>query len=153
MHTPNSEAGDIPDDVGAMAHTADLSHPAIPADPKQLVLLRDEIAVWATRAGLRPERVSDLQLAVYEAMANVVVHAYPEATGTLAVHARSSGETVTVTVADQGQWQPAARPGLLHGRGLPLIHSLADESEVDTSSAGTTVTMTWYRTARAPRDR
>jgi hypothetical protein len=86
MHTPNSEAGDLPDDVGATARIADLSHPAIPADPAQLILLREEIAVWASRAGLRPEQVSDVQLAVYEAMANVVVHTYPEATGTLAVH-------------------------------------------------------------------
>jgi anti-sigma regulatory factor (Ser/Thr protein kinase) len=149
MHTPNSEADDLPDDVGAKARTADLSYPAIPADPEQLILLRDEIAVWASRAGLRPEQVSDLQLAVYEAMANVVVHAYPEATGTLAVHARSRGETVTVTVVDHGQWQPAARPGLLHGRGLPLIRSLADRSVVNAGPAGTTVTMTWHRTASA----
>ncbi|MFB9686065.1 ATP-binding protein [Amycolatopsis plumensis] len=31
------------------------------------------------------------------------------------------------------------------GRGLPLIRELADEAAVETSAAGTTVTMTWAR--------
>ncbi|MFJ7213569.1 ATP-binding protein [Amycolatopsis sp. NPDC098790] len=29
------------------------------------------------------------------------------------------------------------------GRGLPLIHTLADHAVIETSAAGTTVAMTW----------
>ncbi len=50
-----------------------------------------------------------------------------------------------MTVADHGRWQPVARPGLLHGRGLPLIHTLADHATIDNETEGTTVTMTWSR--------
>ena len=71
---------------------------------------------------------------------------YCDRTGIFALHARRDGDTVTVAVADHGQWRPAAqRPTLLGGRGLPLIHTLADEAAVESSAAGTTVTMTWTR--------
>ena len=121
----------------------DLQHRAVPADPAQLTLLRDQLAEWAAGTGLPPARVQDLLLAAYEAMANAVVHAYSSSAGTFGLHARSRGDTVTVTVTDHGQWQPASRPSLLGGRGLPLIHSLADQAAIETSAAGTTVSMAW----------
>ncbi|WP_410673349.1 ATP-binding protein [Amycolatopsis sp. cmx-4-68] len=117
----------------------------MPADPGQLGALREDLTAWATRTGLPSRRVQELLLAAYEAMANVVVHAYRDRTGTFALHARCDGDTVTVTVTDHGRWRPAPRPSSLGGRGLPLIHTLADQAAVETSAAGTTVTMTWIR--------
>ncbi|MEU5259281.1 ATP-binding protein [Amycolatopsis sp. NPDC021455] len=58
--------------------------------------------------------------AVHEAMADVVVHAYPDRPGTSTLQA---GTAVTITIRDHDQWQPAPRSGLLGGRGLPLIHT------------------------------
>ncbi|MFB9688658.1 ATP-binding protein [Amycolatopsis plumensis] len=127
------------------ATAPDLLHEDVPAEPARISPLRDQLAGWATSTGLAPERVQDLLLAVYEAMANVVVHAYPDRPGSFTVHARHVGGAVTVTIRDSGQWQAVPRSSLLGGRGLPLIHTLADQALVETSVAGTTVTMTWTR--------
>lgn len=143
MPEPNFPAGDPSEEDDP--DPADLWFPAVSATAQDLTLLRDEIAVWAARTGLPPDRLAGVRLAVYEAMANVVVHAYPGRRGTFTLFARSRAGDVTVTVADHGRWQPAARPGLLHGRGLPLIHTLADHATVDKGAAGTSVTMTWSR--------
>ncbi|GHG03081.1 MULTISPECIES: ATP-binding protein [Amycolatopsis] len=125
------------------ATARDLQRRDVPAEPGRLAPPRDQLAVWAPGAGLPPGRVQDLLLAVYEAMANVVVHAYPDCPGTFTLHARRDGDAVTVTIRDHGRWQPVPRARPLGGRGLPLIHSLADQALVETSAAGTTVTMTW----------
>lgn len=69
----------------------------------------------------------------------------PGRLGTFSLLARSRNQSLTVTVADHGRWQPVARPGLLHGRGLPLIHTLADHATIDNETEGTTVTTTWSR--------
>lgn len=148
MLSPDVPTGDsstegTPGTVAPGSDVADLCYPAASANPAQLALLREEVAVWAARAGLHPDRIPGLQLAVYEAMANVVVHAYAGQLGTFTLLARRRNDGFTVTVADHGRWQPAARPGLLHGRGLPLMHSLADHTTIDKGAEGTTVTMTW----------
>jgi len=121
----------------------DLQRQAVPAEPDQLNPLRDQLAAWAREACLTAERVGDVLLAVYEAMANVVVHAYPGRLGTFDLYARHAGSTVTVTIRDYGQWRPVPRPTVLGGRGLPMIRTLADRALIETGSAGTTVTMTW----------
>ncbi|MEV5721861.1 ATP-binding protein [Amycolatopsis mediterranei] len=129
----------------------DLQHEDVPAEAAQLGRLRDQLAGWAAGTGLPAGRVQDLLLAAYEAMANVVVHAYPGCIGTFTLHARQSSDSVIVTIRDHGQWHPLPRSGLLGGRGLPLIHTLADQALVETSAAGTTVTMTWTYDDRQPR--
>ncbi|WP_410596106.1 ATP-binding protein [Amycolatopsis sp. lyj-23] len=134
-------SADLPADDPVLA--PDLRHDDVPAGPAQLGRLRDTLAGWAAGTGLPAVRVQDLLLAAYEAMANVVVHAYPDRIGTLALHAAQAGDSVTVTIRDHGQWQPVPRSSLLGGRGLALIHTLADHALVETSVAGTTVTMTW----------
>ncbi|MBE8519227.1 ATP-binding protein [Amycolatopsis sp. H6(2020)] len=144
--TLDSTADDADDLPG---HPDDLRHRAIPATAQHLDRLRDDLTAWALRTGLAAEQVDALQLAAYEAMANVVVHAYRGTTGALGLHASCRGETVTVTVTDRGQWQPAPRPGPLHGRGLPLIHTFAGQAAIETTAASTTVTMTWVPVAGA----
>ncbi len=121
----------------------DLRHEDVPAEAVQLGRLRDALAGWAAGTGLSAGRIQDLLLAAYEAMANVVVHAYSDRAGAFTLHAGQVGDSVTVTIRDSGQWQPVPRSSLLGGRGLALIHTLADQALVETSVAGTTVTMTW----------
>src|SRR4029453_13275728 len=61
--------------------------------------------------------------------------------GTMDVQAHFDGRaaTLTVTVTDQGAWRTAdpATKELKRGRGLPLMHTLADRAAVDSSQAGT----------------
>ncbi|WP_103349858.1 ATP-binding protein [Amycolatopsis sp. CA-128772] len=148
VNDPAAQSGAENADVACVA---DLQHRAVPAEPAQLSVVRDQVATWAAGTGLPPARVQDLLLAVYEAMANAVVHAYPGGPGTFGLHATSRGDTVTVTVTDHGQWQPVPRSGLLGGRGLPLIHCLADQAAIETSDAGTTVSMTWTQPRLSPQ--
>lgn len=135
-------AEDRPDRLPETA-VADLRCHSVPAMPEQVDQLRRQLATWAAEAGLPLGRTQDMMLAAYEAMANVVVHAYPDQPGTLDLDAIRHDDRITVTVTDRGQWQPAPVPGLLHGRGLPLIHTLADDAGFTTGPAGTVVEMTW----------
>ena len=86
------------------------------------------------RLGAAEDVRTDIALAVGEACANVVIHAYPPGdVGPLVVHAvqtRAGGPKLTVTVIDQGQGMAPRpdSPGL--GLGLPLIANLADHLEI-----------------------
>ncbi len=119
---------------------------AIPAVAEQLVLARHALARWVTRAGLSEDRSQSVLLATYEAMANVIVHAYTDTPGTFDLYARYDDDLVTITVFDQGQWQPVPRPGPFHGRGLPLIHTITDRAVIEHIVEGTAVTLTWFKT-------
>ncbi|WP_225978432.1 ATP-binding protein [Gandjariella thermophila] len=124
----------------------DLSCRTVPAVAERLTPLRHALADWARRVGLSPEITHDVVLASYEAMANVVEHAYHGGGGVLDLHATYSSEhvRVSVTVADYGRWRPPADdPGPLHGRGLSLIRTLASRAEVEPGPRGTTVRMHW----------
>ena len=96
-----------------------------------------------------PDTVDDLSLAVYEALANVVDHAYasvgpderPDRTMYLRAIASlplSTGREVVVTVLDEGVWRVCDDPGW-RGRGLPLMRRLTHTTSVVTGSAGTVV--------------
>jgi len=121
----------------------------VPAASERLHQLRQALMAWARRVGLAAEAVSDLVLATYEAMANVVDHAYRDcSSGLLNLHARAdrTHRTVTVTVTDYGRWRPPQQGPTLRGRGLALIRGLAQHTEIRPGQDGTTVAMT-YRMA------
>lgn len=91
------------------------------------------------------DTADDLSLAVYEALANVVDHAYPGygPPGTMRLSSMAScpfgnGRDLVVTVADEGAWRPCAEPGW-RGRGLPLMRRLTESTSVVTDAQGTTV--------------
>ncbi|WP_116040544.1 ATP-binding protein [Amycolatopsis palatopharyngis] len=126
--------------------TAALEYSGVPAEAERLPAIRHAVACWAGSVGLTDDQVEALTLAVYEALANTVTHAYPGRTGTLDLRAEywSPRGVVEVEVADQGRWlQPQAEPGPLGGRGLPLIHQLADHARVEPTANGTVVHMRW----------
>ena len=114
-------------------------------------LVRNEFAAWLrNHFVLDDERMNDVLLAVYEALANAAEHAYPNPpqAGTLdlhAIHAADSG-TLDVTVADHGHWRPTVvPPPQLRGRGIPLMRALADSTAIDATGSGTEVTLGWLR--------
>jgi serine/threonine-protein kinase RsbW len=131
---------DAPADIVADLH---YRGPAIAA---RLSVLRRQLATWARRVGLPAADADGMALASYEAMANVVAHAYGDEIGMLDVRATCppDQDTVTVTVTDNGRWQPPpAEPGILRGRGLPLIRSLSHTADIVPTPHGTTVHMHW----------
>lgn len=116
-------------------------HRILPADPAQLRGLRVDAHAWATAAGL-PETVEyDLQLALGEAAANAVEHAYRELpVGTVAIDlCLDERGAVHAAVRDHGVWRPRpADPGR-RGRGLDLIRDLSTTMETEKGDDGTTV--------------
>jgi len=106
----------------------------VPALPDNVASLRRAIVDLAGRLGAPDDVRTDIALAVGEACANVVVHAYPPGdVGPLIVHAAQkpgAGAELIITVTDQGQGMAPRpdSPGL--GLGLPLIANLANHLEI-----------------------
>lgn len=109
----------------------------VPAVPENVAPLRHAVVELATRCGADPDVAIDLALAVGEASANVVVHAYPPGdVGPLVVHAAIHSDDILISVVDQGQGMVPRpdSPGL--GLGLPLIANLADSLEIRDGPGG-----------------
>ena len=103
--------------------------------------LRSAVAAGATRAGLGPDRTFDLTLAVTELAANSIRHAG----GTGIARTWTQDGTLVWEVTDGGRVEdPLAgriRPvdHLPDGRGLWMVHQIADLVRVRSSEAGTVV--------------
>ena len=123
-------------------------HRSWPADPTQLAVIRHELASWLAPLRLTDEETADVVLAVDEAVANVVDHAYrgrPDG-GTVNVYAwttaDSDGRRVTVSVTDQGRWRPVPVDPGRRGRGLLMMSTCMASLHIEHSAGGTSVTMT-----------
>ena len=134
----------------------------VTADPQSASAIRREFSDWLGRYfTLDATKASDMVLAVNEAMANAAEYAYVNhpRPGTMHVRALYDGSaaTLSVTVTDEGAWRSSdpVTAGHRRGRGIPLMHALADRATVDSSSAGTTVCLEWSHVAaaRSPADR
>jgi anti-sigma regulatory factor (Ser/Thr protein kinase) len=115
--------------------------------------VRDFTAARARRAGLPPNRVNDLVIAVAELAANTLAHTSGPGTLTLWV----TDDEVICQVQDQGQiTDPLAgrvrpspdAPG--GGRGLWVVHEVCDRVEIRTGQAGTTVRVYMRRSPGSP---
>lgn len=126
-------------------HGGDL-HLCVLADPTELAVLRRRVTRWACGTALSHSTVEDLALATYEAMANVVEHAYRNSYGDLEVlgMVELDKASVTITVLDRGSWRTSpTNPDGVRGRGLVLVHGLADDVDIAVDAGGTTVRMRW----------
>lgn len=111
---------------------------SLPARAENVAVVRHVLGGVGDVLGLHPEVLDDMRLAVSEACANVVVHAYPEDEGLLVVQVHTHPDTVDVRVRDHGTGMAPRTdsPGL--GVGLPLIASLARTLELSAPSTGGT---------------
>jgi anti-sigma regulatory factor (Ser/Thr protein kinase) len=111
--------------------------------PERLAEVRALLARWAGGLGLAADTVDDIVLATHEALANVADHAYPNGDGEAELDAVCVDREVRVVVRDHGCWRtPAGDPGW-RGRGLVIIHGLAEQVDVHRAEAGTSVAMRW----------
>lgn len=131
---------------GKTSFVPELRYEWVPARADRLPELRHAVAQWVRRVGLSSERAAEVELAVYEALANVVEHAYRD-NGTLDLRAeyRPDPGLVEISVGDRGSWQHSSQvPGPTGGRGLVLMRRLADTVDIDTARTGTTVRFRWW---------
>jgi anti-sigma regulatory factor (Ser/Thr protein kinase) len=110
----------------------------VPAVPRTLADIRSNVRRWLHAVGAPPDAAADVLVAVGEACANVVEHAYGPAGGTLTVQMELDGTTVVTNVRDNGRWRPAR--GENRGRGTSLIRACSDDMDVIAGVGGTTVT-------------
>ncbi len=100
---------------------------ALQARAENIAIVRHALGGLGEALGIPEPKLSDIRLAVTEACANVVVHAYPEdQEGPMEILASMEGNALTVLVRDWGSGigpRPDS-PGL--GLGLPLIAALAE---------------------------
>jgi serine/threonine-protein kinase RsbW len=143
-------------DFGRRDSSAHFAHTNVMADAACAAQMRQEFSVWLRRYfALDATQLSDVVLAVNEALANAAEFAYSTVDRPGAMHLRADydGGTslLTVTVTDEGAWRIAdpEKNGHSRGRGIPLMRALADRATIDASSAGTRVRLEWNHVAAA----
>jgi anti-sigma regulatory factor (Ser/Thr protein kinase) len=92
--------------------------------------MRRAASAAAAEHGLGRRAVEQLELAVSEALTNVVLHAYRDDPGPMSVEVESDDEAVRVTVADDGCGIAAQNTQRGPGMGLGILASVADFCEI-----------------------
>jgi serine/threonine-protein kinase RsbW len=104
------------------------------AEPEAVPLARSGLTAVAQRAGVPADVCAAMAMAVTEACANVVLHAYvdADAPGDLVVRAGKTDAAVVVEVSDDGRGLVARIGNPRLGLGLPLIAQVSDALELRT---------------------
>jgi anti-anti-sigma factor len=145
-----------PDDVAVLvAHRRATTHAPLeldlPALPSALPGIRRRLGVWLTSLGMGEQDRVGVMVAVGEACANAVEHAYRDTEpGPVSVRAAVDVDgLLTVMVRDHGTWRPPDRDPGDRGRGLLIMRQLVDGVVLEEEEKGTTVTLS-LRLRRSP---
>lgn len=127
-----------------------LMHLSLPVDGRMLPRTRRAVDGYLEELNLSPEERHDVILAIDEACANVIQHAFPDqregTDGVIDLTAVMAEHEVNVTVEDHGVGIPPAAArrrelapvGAVSGRGLQIIRELMTTVELETNEAGGT---------------
>jgi serine/threonine-protein kinase RsbW len=122
----------------------------LPARAENVAVVRHAFGGLGDALDVPDHALADVKLAVTEACTNVVVHAYPDGDGPMAVSAGLRDGALTVIVSDEGRGilpRPDS-PGL--GLGLPLIATLASTLELGTNDRDETEVRMTFELDRVP---
>jgi anti-sigma regulatory factor (Ser/Thr protein kinase)/putative methionine-R-sulfoxide reductase with GAF domain len=111
----------------------------LPTEPSVLADARQLLRRWLHSHEVPAQDAREILLAVNEACANAIEHAYSPAPAEFQLEATHSDGELVFRVTDTGTWRSPR--GQLRGRGLKLIEAAMDEVQVDRSDAGTVVEM------------
>ena len=115
-------------------------HRSWPADPAQLTVIRHELARWLAPLSLSEEETADVVLAVDEAAANAVCHAYgPGESGVVELTMWTEPDTLCIEVVDHGHWRPPAERPTEGGRGIGLMSTMAEAVLIQYDGRGSRV--------------
>jgi len=121
----------------------------VPAAPTELAPLRHRLGEWLGQMGLDTNTFHDVLIATGEAAVNAIEHGSGmDSSKTISLEAFAAGGIVTVSVTDTGQWRgdsSASRRSRQRGRGLTLMHGMADQVDTVRSPQGTAVTLYFRR--------
>jgi serine/threonine-protein kinase RsbW len=111
----------------------------VPARPDEAAPLRRMVVAHAAAHGMAARRLSELALAVGEALANAVVHAYrDQPAGTVEVTSRLSDGLLVITVSDRGGGLVPREDSPGMGLGLPMISQIVDDLRISEPEGGGT---------------
>jgi anti-sigma regulatory factor (Ser/Thr protein kinase)/putative methionine-R-sulfoxide reductase with GAF domain len=114
-------------------------HLRLPAQPKTLAHVRRVLRRWLISRGAGEADVAEVTIAVSEACANAIEHAYSPGPATFKLDATGENGEVTVAVRDEGRWR--APRGSNRGRGLSIMVAAMDDLQIDRTETGTHVVM------------
>ena len=127
----------------------------IPARPEYVALARLVVSSLAsTRRDLADDRIDDLKVAVSEACTNAIeAHHSAETHDSVVVRCTEFDDRLQIEIEDRGEGfdpeslpehPPVTDPERLNferGLGIPLIRTLVDEVDIDSSGDGTKVSL------------
>jgi anti-sigma regulatory factor (Ser/Thr protein kinase) len=123
---------------------------SVPADLSQLARVRHRLRNWLAGLGVCAELKHNIVICVGETLANAIEHGNEldtEKSVSIEIFAKAS--TIDATIGDVGQWteDDAPAPGLdeERGRGLSLVHGLADRVDARRTPHGTSVHLEFSR--------
>jgi serine/threonine-protein kinase RsbW len=115
----------------------------VPAKAEFLLLARLAATGVGRSAGATEETIADLKLAITEAVANAVRHAYPpDSPGRVSVELSASGGRLEIAVSDDGRGlgdaklKPHGEELGESGMGLSIIRAIADEVDIGVGPDG-----------------
>jgi anti-sigma regulatory factor (Ser/Thr protein kinase) len=129
------------DDVAVLGARLDLLPDELrttwPASPETLPAMRPLLRRWLSRWGAAEDEIYDIIVAVQEASANAVEHAYAPGTATYDVSADCVDGVISFVISDRGSWREPR--GTHRGRGISMMRALMETVEVTQDEEGTRV--------------
>ena len=133
----------LEDDVALLAIESlplgDTLSMTLDAVPTVLAGLRRTLGRWLAGRGASESEIFDITLALSEAAANAVEHAYGAREASFTIEGERTSEEVRVRITDNGRWRSTRPYG--RGRGLAIMRSLVDSVQIESDERGTTVTI------------
>jgi len=131
----------IADDIAILAVQTvglhELLEVEVPAEPAQLATARHLIRRWVEANDGSDDDCAAFAIAVSEACANSIEHAYGPQDATIELRAALVDGVATVRIRDNGEWREPR--GGNRGRGIPIMREFMDDVSIERSERGTTV--------------
>jgi serine phosphatase RsbU (regulator of sigma subunit)/CHASE3 domain sensor protein/anti-sigma regulatory factor (Ser/Thr protein kinase) len=145
------------DDIALLALRSQVAAPDVflmktSVGPDALGRVRERLRAWLDEQALSPDDQLAVLIAVGEACANTIQHAYgaaANATNLFRVEACREGDEILCCVTDNGAWKDSPT-GTARGNGLAIMRELMDQVVVDRRPSGTAVTLRFRCGVRAP---
>ena len=132
-----TEGTEIADDIAVLAVQTvglhDQLEVEMPAEAEQLATIRHLIRRWVAANDGSDDDCAAFAIAVSEACANAIEHAYGPGDAKIEIRAALVDGEATVTIRDRGAWREPR--GENRGRGIPIMREFMDDVSIETGGS------------------